>query len=462
MRPHGCPVIAAGVSMGNFGGNGSQSAQASWTSGTRFEVDVVAVWSLQNLGLANRALQNRAQAEVGEADAERARVADRIREEVGEAFALVQARRSEFDIALRRIENAGKAFDADMINSRNLVGRPNGATIEVLRSLDLLTAARPTWSLAHGRLQRSWLRLYMALRPITSHAPLNATDSTKASRRLGPCGDAVRPELDVTSVNSVLQNYYRNARRLKNAPAGVGTPISWVRRSPQAVGGRRAGPFRGTRVHSRDTPWHNGPCVRLWDVPHMPCRTCRTPWRTIRRLALPSRPAGKRFARLRRKSRRNRCRFQASSDALSCRQRPCGSAMMGTGLALAQAIGTGLGALVEMLAVMAAFLLARRLFAGRCLSTCQDKHAERRQLDGAYHAIRRFMVHVPPGCAEYALQNSKSGSSISAAAYCLATNRGRPPNATAVLVMNSEADARLLLFLAADGFDRGLNRLQIL
>jgi outer membrane protein TolC len=152
------PLIAAGASLGNFGGAGSQSTTA-WASGMRIDFDVVAVWSLQNLGLGNRALQNRTQAQVGEADAERLRVANRIREEVGESFALVLARRNEIDIARRRIDSASKAFAADMLRANNLEGRP----IEVLRSLDLLTAARLDLVRAMADYSEAQLRLYVAI-----------------------------------------------------------------------------------------------------------------------------------------------------------------------------------------------------------------------------------------------------------------------------------------------------------
>jgi outer membrane protein TolC len=152
------PLIAAGASMGNFGGTGTQSTTA-WTSGMRMDFDVVAVWSLQNLGLGNRALQNRTQAQVGEADAERVRVINRIRAEVGETFALVLARRNEIEIARRRIDTASKAFAADMLRAKNLEGRP----IEVLRSLDLLTAARLDLVRAMAGYSEAQLRLFVAI-----------------------------------------------------------------------------------------------------------------------------------------------------------------------------------------------------------------------------------------------------------------------------------------------------------
>jgi outer membrane protein TolC len=153
------PLIMAGFSVGDFGGAGSQAVTRSWLSGARMDADVWAVWSLQNLGLGNRARQNRAQVEVGQADAERQRAVDRIRREVAEALALVLAQRQQINVARRRIETSQKAFEEDLRRARNLVGRP----IEVLRSLDLLTTARLDLVRAMVGYSNAQLQLYVAL-----------------------------------------------------------------------------------------------------------------------------------------------------------------------------------------------------------------------------------------------------------------------------------------------------------
>jgi outer membrane protein TolC len=132
------PLISAGFSVGSFGGEGNNADIRSWAVGGRIDCDVAAVWSLQNLGMGNRAIQNRARAEAGQAEAQRLRTANRIRAEVGEAAALTVARRQEVEIARQRIAIAQRAFEEDLLRSRNLQGRP----IEVLRSVELLTTAR--------------------------------------------------------------------------------------------------------------------------------------------------------------------------------------------------------------------------------------------------------------------------------------------------------------------------------
>jgi outer membrane protein TolC len=161
------PVLMAGLSLADFGGDGNQTTSRVWLTGERIDIDVAAVWSLQNAGLGNRAWQNRAQAEIGAAEAQRQRVADRVRTEVAEALALVVGRRREIDITRRRVETAQQAFEEDLRRTRNLVGLP----IEVLRSLDLLTTARLDLVRAMAGYSEAQLQLYAALgdTPICAH-----------------------------------------------------------------------------------------------------------------------------------------------------------------------------------------------------------------------------------------------------------------------------------------------------
>jgi outer membrane protein TolC len=153
------PLLIAGFSAGDFGGAGSQASPTSWMNGVRLDADLVAVWSLQNLGLGNRAIVNRARAEVGQAEAERIAVANRIRSEVAEAYADIAARRRAIEIARERTTSAQKAFEEDLLRARNLEGRP----IELLRSYDLLVDARTDLVRALAGYSQAQLQLFVAL-----------------------------------------------------------------------------------------------------------------------------------------------------------------------------------------------------------------------------------------------------------------------------------------------------------
>src|SRR5262249_20532366 len=118
------PLLSVGYSAGRFGGGSDQADTRLGHFSGRGDFDVLAVWTLENLGWGNCAEQRRLQAQVGEAEAQRARVIDRIRREVAEAVALSAARLQEMEVARRRVETATRAYWQDLLRTRNLEGRP--------------------------------------------------------------------------------------------------------------------------------------------------------------------------------------------------------------------------------------------------------------------------------------------------------------------------------------------------
>src|SRR5262249_15628816 len=109
MRPF-LPVVAVGFSAGEFGGSGPNTSSRLGRFHPRTDLDGVAVWPLQNLGLGNRAVQNVARSGLESAQIERARLLDRIRREVVEAQALVETRRQDMELARKRIETSQRAY----------------------------------------------------------------------------------------------------------------------------------------------------------------------------------------------------------------------------------------------------------------------------------------------------------------------------------------------------------------
>lgn len=153
------PLLSVGFSPGEFGGGSDQTDARFGHFSGRTDFDVLAVWSLRNLGLGNLAVQRRLRAQVNEAEAERVRVIDLIRREVAEAYALSAAGRQQVEVARRRVEIAQQGFRLDLTRSRNLEGRP----IEVLDSQRLLTAARQELIRALVAYNEAQLRLIVAL-----------------------------------------------------------------------------------------------------------------------------------------------------------------------------------------------------------------------------------------------------------------------------------------------------------
>jgi outer membrane protein TolC len=138
MRPF-LPVVAVGFSAGEFGGSGPNTTSRLGSFHPRTDLDVVAIWSLQNLGLGHRAVQNVARSGLETAQIERARLLDRIRREVVEAQALVETRRQDMELARKRVETSRRAYTQDLTRAKN---PPLGLPIEVLNSASQLAAAR--------------------------------------------------------------------------------------------------------------------------------------------------------------------------------------------------------------------------------------------------------------------------------------------------------------------------------
>jgi outer membrane protein TolC len=153
------PTLAIGLSAGDFGGGGDQVGYRFSHFGGRLDFDAKAVWTLQNLGLGNRAIQNQVRAQRNQALAERARAADKVRRQVAEALVQAKAQRRQMDIAEKRTASAQRAFGEDLARTRNLVGR----LLEVLDSFNQLTTARQELITAMVAYSQAQFDLYVAL-----------------------------------------------------------------------------------------------------------------------------------------------------------------------------------------------------------------------------------------------------------------------------------------------------------
>jgi outer membrane protein TolC len=153
------PVLSAGFSAGGFGGGGNQVEPSFTSLRGRTDFDFTAVWTLQNFGLGNLALQRRRRAEAGEASAEQARVIDQVRAEVAEALALVVSRRNQVEIARQRMQTSFRGFHADLILAKNLGVLP----IALLDSAKLLNTSRQDFVQALVGYNQAELQLFVAL-----------------------------------------------------------------------------------------------------------------------------------------------------------------------------------------------------------------------------------------------------------------------------------------------------------
>ena len=153
------PTISIGYSAGDMGGGSNQVPYQFGHFSTRFDVDVMAVWTLRNLGLGNRADQNAARAQIGQAEALRAAAVDGVRSEVAEALVKANAERTTMTIAQRRAGTSLQAYRQDLLRTKNGEGRP----IETLTSLRALSAARQQLVAAMNRFSQAQFELYVAI-----------------------------------------------------------------------------------------------------------------------------------------------------------------------------------------------------------------------------------------------------------------------------------------------------------
>jgi outer membrane protein TolC len=153
------PTVLIGFSAGEFGGGSNQVGYRMNQFNSRTDLDVAAVWRLQNLGVGNRAIENNVRAQVGIAEAHRVQAIDRVRREVTEAFSRARTSRHQIDITKRRVETAQQAYRQDLLRTKDQLGR----LVEVLSSFNLLVTARQELVQAMVGYSQSQFELYVAL-----------------------------------------------------------------------------------------------------------------------------------------------------------------------------------------------------------------------------------------------------------------------------------------------------------
>ncbi len=162
------PTISVGFSAGDFGGGSNQVGYRMSQFNPRTDLDVVAVWSLQNFGIGNRALQNGVRAQIDIAEARRQQAIDRVNREVTEAFTNARTARNQMDIARRRVETAQQAYRQDFLRTKDRLGN----LIEVLSSFNMLVAARQDLVYAMVGYSQAQFELLVALGSTPGHSQI--------------------------------------------------------------------------------------------------------------------------------------------------------------------------------------------------------------------------------------------------------------------------------------------------
>jgi outer membrane protein TolC len=184
------PTVFLGFSAGGFGGGSDVAAapvtslpfgrgQARFTTlDDRQDLDVMAYWTLQSLGVGNKAQINVARSRLSSADMEILVTLDRVRSEVAGAYARTHARFAQIRTCELAITAGMHAFEEDMERIKGAEGLP----LEVVDSLRLLARSREKYLNAILDYNQAQFQLYVAL------------GKPPAELLLRPASDDVLPE----------------------------------------------------------------------------------------------------------------------------------------------------------------------------------------------------------------------------------------------------------------------------
>jgi outer membrane protein TolC len=163
------PLLSIGYSGGLFGGGGTNVASTFGPMQGRADFDVFAVWTMQNLGLGNRAQVRRRTAEVGVATAARDRTLNEVREQVLSAQADARAAARQIEVARIALSTAEEGYRLESQRIRQGLGLP----IETLDSFQQLLDARMELLRAITGFDIAQLQLFVAIgrNPLSQPAP---------------------------------------------------------------------------------------------------------------------------------------------------------------------------------------------------------------------------------------------------------------------------------------------------
>jgi len=168
IRPY-LPLISIGYSGGFFGGGSNLVSSQFGPMGARTDLDVWAIWTMQNMMVGNRAQVRRADAVMGEEIAEYDRWVNVIRAEVSEAMADAKAAARQIELSKKAVATAEEGYKLELERIR--AGGPKlGLPIEVLDSFDLLLTAQKEYLRAIIEYDIVQFRLFVAMgsNPLTA------------------------------------------------------------------------------------------------------------------------------------------------------------------------------------------------------------------------------------------------------------------------------------------------------
>jgi outer membrane protein TolC len=154
-NPHGSPSPGGAASVET----GGQTVPKFGRITGRTDVDVMAIWTLQNLGVGNLAHVKQRRAQRNQAVAQRVRMLNQVAFEVTEAYNLSAAHLRSIELQRSRVKEAMEGFQRDLDRIRGGLGFP----IEVLNNAKRLSTARQALLEEIIGFDRSQFQLFVAL-----------------------------------------------------------------------------------------------------------------------------------------------------------------------------------------------------------------------------------------------------------------------------------------------------------
>ena len=165
------PLVMLGYSTSTYGGGGVLFPPQLSNFRGRQDFDVMALWTLQNMGVGNVATVAERRAMLNQAIAQRTRTLNEVRQQVVAAYGLVQGERTQIQITQRQAADAQQGFREEL---ERLFGA-DALPIEVLNSVKQLAMVRQELIEAVTGYNKAQFRLYVAI----GYSPVRALDAPK-------------------------------------------------------------------------------------------------------------------------------------------------------------------------------------------------------------------------------------------------------------------------------------------
>jgi len=138
------PTVLLGFSAGGFGGGSNLVRPIFGGFSGREDLDAIAFWTIQNLGVGNVALIRIASARLQVAEFQQIELLNMVRAQVAEAYARAHARYAQIGTYEEGVRAGYLSYHEDLIRIRAMGGpeEHNVLPIELLNSFDLLARAR--------------------------------------------------------------------------------------------------------------------------------------------------------------------------------------------------------------------------------------------------------------------------------------------------------------------------------